>query len=427
LSIDTGALKHLTYHWNRLHAKPLLSQHSEALAALASHWRDWLRPIEDWQSAATANERLGSLVRHLLCRYEVPQFMDRAWLAGRTALAFTWQSWFKLIGSGQNLRTAEDLPFPLSKKRAHQFLQAPPDMDIPEALRFAQVRDLGGDEALARSLLSTRLGTCFEDNDFWESVMRWFIAHPDLDANHHGPIIDYVHNQRFVPVERVEWRRGEEREVAALPAQPHLAMKGRTPASLLRAMERWHRQLIVSQQPLAIWRPSGLPAFTLDAAARLFSVTELLTSTDLEQEGQALEHCVASYVPVCLSGEFSIWSLAVDTRGAVQRLLTLQVHNPQRQIIEARGKHNRQPTFEEWFVLAQWEQAGGPRLPAHAEVPPLQVVNEPNGVEQVEQAAHGPGTLASTPFDSKHNVSECQNTQSQPAPSLAAIGSRPPR
>ena len=66
----------------------------------------------------------------------------------------------------------------MTNRMVHYFLQAPADFDVTAAFRYGQVIGLGGDEQLARSLASTRLGRHFEANLFWESVVRWFIDHP---------------------------------------------------------------------------------------------------------------------------------------------------------------------------------------------------------------------------------------------------------
>ena len=84
---------------------------------------------------------------------------------------------------------------------------------------------------------------------------------------------------------------------------------------------------------------------------------------ELDVEGRTLNHCVATYTPFCLSGQSSIWSVSrTDSFGKVDRLLTLQVHNATKEIIQARGGNNRLPTAEELRILAAWTQAGGPKV-----------------------------------------------------------------
>ena len=60
----------------------------DGLVALAYHHRRWIRPLEKWSSPLphkgypTREEQFSSLVRHLLARYEVPEFMDSVWFEG---------------------------------------------------------------------------------------------------------------------------------------------------------------------------------------------------------------------------------------------------------------------------------------------------------------------------------------------------------
>jgi hypothetical protein len=338
---------------------------ADALLALSAHWRDWVRPLDEWQPPpGDAGTQFSSLARHLLARYDVPRFLDAAWRAGLTAEGVRQQNWFKLLGAGRNLRTADDLPLPLTRRMAHHFLQAPPDFDIPAAFRHAQVLALGGDERLVRSLLGTRLGTDFQANDFWETVIRWLIDHPEVEPVHHGPLIDYLHHQRFVPSVPSGLGRGQPRLV---PPRPNLCMKGRSPDSLLRAVERWHRRLGAVRGTSGSWKPSGLPPLRVvesqEGERKVYAITELISSAELEEEGAAMGHCVATYGALCQSGQGSIWSLTVeDASGRINRLLTVEVRSWGRQIVQARGRFNRAAQPEDLHLLARWARAGGPVL-----------------------------------------------------------------
>ena len=56
-----------------------------------------------------------------------------------------------------------------------------------------------------------------------------------------------------------------------------------------------------------------------------------------------MNHCVASYVSNCRRGSKSVWSMQVDAEGHSARVLTIAVHNPSRNIVEARGRFNAVP------------------------------------------------------------------------------------
>lgn len=340
----------------------------DGLLALARHSRYWLRPLGDW-SPQTHNTRrqFASLARHLFAEWPVPVFMDSVWFMGNGREAVRRQGWFLHVGKGQSVRTA-DLPLPYTKRMAHHFMQAPADLTADAALRWGQVRALGGTERLARALLGTRLAGWSEHEGFWATVIAFLVAHPMLDLAQVGPIIDYVHQQRFVPqnvfvAPGVVERRG--------PAQPNFTMKGRTPASLLRQVEVWHRTLAKVQQPKAEWPPSGIAGFEFvegDARAgtlKVWTLTELLSTRALVAEGRQMKHCVATYTHSCASGACSIWALEAETFEGRVKVLTVEVQNASRLICQARGKCNVLPGEKHRGLLRRWAEQAGLTLAKH--------------------------------------------------------------
>ena len=99
---------------------------------------------------------------------------------------------------------------------------------------------LGGSERLARAVIGTSLRDAHDDEPFWLTVIQFFVDNPMLDPEQVGPIVDWIYNQRFAP--------GPMRIVndiardGGIP-QPNLSMNGRTVESVLRQVERWHREL----------------------------------------------------------------------------------------------------------------------------------------------------------------------------------------
>jgi hypothetical protein len=340
-------------------------RYANALLALAAHHRDWVRPLEDWRVGThNASRQFRSLLGHLIARYEVPTFLEAAWMEGLTAEGIRHQGWYKLVAGGRNIRTATDLPVPLTKRQAHHFLLAPDDFDIPSAFRWAIILDMGGDERLVRSILGTPVGTAFDAEEFWTSVFRFFVAHPLLDPAHHGPIIDYLRHQKFlasVPNPHAD-RPGQ---APLLPPHPHLSMKGRTPDSLLRAIRDWHRSLAQGRASTpATWAASGIPPLAFAEGSgedeQFFEVVELLGSTELVAEGRAMNHCVASYAASCVSGRTSIWSLRKRIEsGRMIRMVTIEVDTRKRTIVQARRRWNKPPNEAEWSILERWADAGG--------------------------------------------------------------------
>jgi len=335
----------------------------EALVMIAVHRDAWQREIESWRARSHNSRRqFASLVRHLFAQYDdMPTFFDSVWFSGRNADATKYRRWYAGVANGQNIRTY-DLPIEYTKKMAHQFMHAPDDVTIPQAIRWGQVIALGGDESLARAILGTRLGDNFDHDDFWVTVVRWLIANPMLDRAQVGPIIDYLRDQRFVV--RREMVGGNEVHV---PPQPTLQMKGRSPIVLLQQVQAWHRELTrQSDQRIVNWNRSGFGDWKFEEGSleghnyNVWTIRELTSSKELSIEGRHMKHCVATYASSCARGQCSIWTLEVETFTGTEKLLTIEVKNSYRLIFQVRGKCNRLATAKERQVVQRW--ASGQRL-----------------------------------------------------------------
>jgi hypothetical protein len=330
--------------------------------ALAHYSRKWIRPLAEWQPhSRNSLLQFRSLARYLLARYDVPGFMDAAWFERDSSMARTYQEWFLHIGSGRNIRRADGLPLDMTERGAHFFLQAPPTVSIPGAMRWGQVRAMGGSEALANAVVATRIGERFTDEEFWVTVLHFFVNNPVLDTRHVRPIVDYVHHVRFGPVDGV------------LEVDGSFSMKGRTPAALLQRVRESHAALARQTRRGSLDFPaSGIDPLlwmepdVCEEAAQLWRVEEIRSVRDLYEEGRAMKHCVASYASDCASGRSSIWSMRVvaGPEARPQRVMTIEVNPKTRRVTEARGKCNQVPgrsgkcgrLNEGLTVLRRWAQ-----------------------------------------------------------------------
>jgi hypothetical protein len=336
-----------------------------ALAAIATHGHAWLRPLDEWKNVSNNPRRqFWSLVRHLLARYPVPEFFDSAWFRrSRT------QNWFLHAGQGRSIRTAERLFFPMTKREAHEFMLAPDDYTIEHALRWAQMRAFNGNRRMVDALCGTRLGSQFVHNDFWVSVIRFFVRNPFLDTVHYGPIIDYIHSQKFERQE-VFVRPGVVEQQP--PPHPGFTMHGRTPESLLRQVNAWHGQLGREQRfGPAQWKSSGIDGLSLiegherSRNMRRWTIVELLNRDALIDEGRAMRHCIATYARSCASGRSSVWSMQHENAEGRERVLTIEVRPSSRMVMEARGRFNAAPTPQAMRILRHWTERAGLSLPAY--------------------------------------------------------------
>lgn len=331
----------------------------DALIKLNDRRGQWVRKLEDWKSPShNARRQFSSLVRHLTARFPVPEFMDAAWLR-QEQNSRKLREWYLHIASGKNIRTA-NTPIPLSKMMAHHFLQAPDTSSIEGAFYWGQVHALGGDANLTNALLGTRIGTSFSDNEFWVTVIKFFIANPMLDRRHVGPIIDYLHAQKFQTREIID-QSG--RATIEPPPQPNLQMRGRSADTLLAQVERWHHALGRSKGAENLFfKSSGFKELSIKTGSKdapsIWSFRELHSGNDLIAEGKAMRHCVASYARSCVAGTCSIWAMELDRRMGVEKIQTIEV-SKQGTIVQCRGKQNRLPTAGELDIVRRWAEAVG--------------------------------------------------------------------
>lgn len=369
-------LLHLSVRSDLISGQPVIRQLGwqigntfvDGLVALARYARNWIRPVADWKPQThNVRRQFAALARHLFAEWPVPAFMDSVWFQGNSREAVRQQAWFLHMGKGQNIRTA-DLPLPYTKRMAHQFMQAPSDLTVEAALRWGQIHGLGGNERLALAIIATRLGSDFAHDDFWTTVVQFFIAHPLLDLAHVGPIVDYIHQQRFVSHDVFVAPGRIERQ---LPAQPNFTMKGRTPAALLRQVEAWHGALAKSPNVKLEWPPSGIRNFEFVEGTepgrnlRIWRITELLSAKALMDEGRRMRHCVGSYGHSCAKGACSIWTMEVETFEGRSKTLTIEVRNSARLICQARGKRNLLPDDKLRAILRRWAEQAGLSLARH--------------------------------------------------------------
>ena len=315
------------------------------IAQLAIKFKYFLRAVEDWsRPGRNMHKQFSSLVRHCVAGYDVPAFMDQAWCE---ADAHDARYWFIDIGTGHNIRHSRGLPVTLTKRMAHQFLQAPSHLRIEEALRWAQITGGAGDERLAQAIIETRIGrNGFTHEDYWSIVIGFFLNHPFGEQRKRAEVVDFLANR--------------------LEAGEAVNVTGRTTASLIRLSDAWHHDInrmtgkVVDRQ----WNRSDLMDaryVTGKSQERItWKVTELLSLQALVDEGRALQHCVSSYGMACSRRVTAIFQItAEDAMGNVERSGTIEVQLGTSRIVQAKAKRNTQLSQKARAVMEKWAYREG--------------------------------------------------------------------
>lgn len=252
-------LLHVGKYANLLHSKQALRMLGQSrrnfiisgLSQLALHHKDWIRPVEEWFPVS----------RYLLARYPVPPCLDAAWFEPNDEERHTQQGWFKHIAGGQNIRTAGCLPFTLTKRAAHKFMTTKWHNPPLIALRSAQVETLSDSNLPSWSIATNEFMWGRENADFWTSIVHFFLNNPMLERSYIGPIIDYIHHQKFV-ARRIPQPDGT--EIKAPPAHPNFCIKSRSINKLIREVDEWHASLTGEEnEAVKEWEPSGIGNFEL--------------------------------------------------------------------------------------------------------------------------------------------------------------------
>ncbi|MEM6272396.1 MAG: PcfJ domain-containing protein [Bacteroidota bacterium] len=332
------------------------------LLRLADLRKEWCAAPTRWKrKTATAHGQFKSLVKLLIDQYPVPTFLHDAWTQA-DGLAL---DWYLHLARGGSVRRLPHLPIKPSKKTAHLFRQIPAHLEPEEGLMWAQVRSLGGDKVLFEAIMSSFLGNSFIKDEFWLEAIQWLVRQPERKQSMVAPVLDYLRHRHQET--HVQYR-----------------LKGRTWASVVRGMHHWHGELRAARIGHAHfgWRAFGIQLYiSLGKGARknnapligqpieaylsdrgaladfpdsMITITQVLSNRELSEEGAALRHCVYSYRQHCTSGVISIWSMRTWGGAEEERILTIEIDNHSRQIVQIRGIHNRLARREEMGILRAW-------------------------------------------------------------------------
>lgn len=321
------------------------------LHALSYFRAAWIRPVGCWRPMGdSASAKFASLARHLLARARVPGFLVPVWFEGHGGEARRHQRWFKHLGRGHSIRGVA-LPVRYTRRMARHFLEAPDHLSVTEAVRWGQVRGLGGGRSLAEAVARSRLGNAFEHEEYWAGVIRFLACTPEIEAGAVNAVIEYLDFHKRLPGAHSSSAR-RRRMARKLVQQAH-AWRGEAPAvETVRVVRRLQ------------WLPSGVPGLVHHEQqgneARVWKIRELVGSAELAVEGATMRHCVGSYAWRCASRQTSIWSLTcTDAESAERRELTVEVCPESRRIVQALGKRNAEPSEGARRVLKVWAERVG--------------------------------------------------------------------
>lgn len=321
----------------------------------------FIRPLDTWEPRGKGKNALfRSLCDHVFALFPVPPLLWNAFFDNNVRelkyMVLHVAGGGSLPAYCKTTRTW-GMRVPLTRKMCHDLLTTPAEYGLTDAIRLVQVRAAGGGRRLFEAWRHTRFATALQDQTreaFWYTVIEWFARQPMLDMNVVGPLCDYISHR---------WAE-----------DATFSMKGRGALPLLQGMREWHGALHVTRgddKLPASFQPCGLQEALYDDYFRhedgrkideAWFITEILTARELRDEGTRMGHCVWSYGNHIVSGHTSIWSVVMeDGKGPTGRwhMVTVEVSNNSKRIVQARGRFNRSITSRELQVLTRWANANG--------------------------------------------------------------------
>lgn len=344
-----------------------------AVIRLGAYAGLWVRQPEDWwpDPAHDARRQWSHLLRHLLARYPVPEFLDSAWLVnGRMMKHFERDCW-AAIARGRSLREVDDFPESISGRVVHMALTAGEGTSFATAVWHTQLRLLGAAPGLHHAVMNSRVPEELESHRLWLRLAAKFAAADEDMAVHFAVVADAVgaaeaHQGRqqvdqLMRLPLAELIRHSVKFVAALlQANGHLLTEEQ--ASQAAAKSRLTRQAMTRWQPM-LGGESFESGNGRSGGRVTWRVDELCSVEALQAEGKAMRHCVAGYVRRCKQGSSAIFSLRHLKTGAedglvqAQSLATIEVHPNTRRIVQIRAYANRPVNNTLMRIVREWALA----------------------------------------------------------------------
>lgn len=316
----------------------------KGLLAVSQYGKSWIRDPETWlpvQENLRAEFR--SLLEHLFWYTPVPKFLDDIWFAVPSARTMQLQKIYLHLAGGNSIRGAA-LPIPLSKSMARAFPHAPDHYSFEQALRWSQLQVLSADDQFRRGVMQSCLGNSFDHEPLASRMIEFFARGVDMESRTLAVVFDHI------------FQEGNSRRLAPLGEHPQKFSKRYT-----KEIQELRQLDSEKQRPShCSWEPQPFGGFRCeetkrhDWSSKHWTIEELTTSQQLQEEGDALHHCVASYALYCQCGLSSIWSLRSHGLYTDHRELTIEVRPRTKSIVTALGRCNTSPKPEARKIMEQW-------------------------------------------------------------------------
>ncbi|MFN5785765.1 MAG: PcfJ domain-containing protein, partial [Flavobacteriia bacterium] len=173
-------------------------------------------------------------------------------------------------------------------------------------------------------------------SEFWIKTMA--ILHKNgLQNQHVTEVMDYIGHKVFV--ERVQ-----------------VDIKHKKISNLLIDVQAWHREINQASEKRKLNRrlpDAGIEDQRIELLGSEYEITQIRKMLDLYEEGREMHHCVYTYAGRCMNRSSYIFSLRlVEDEEFRTPLITIELRG--NQVVQAKGKYNRQPNDLEKNIIKLW-------------------------------------------------------------------------
>lgn len=333
---------------------------ASALFELNTHrtYRSWKRPRSKRDEVI-----FESLFRHLFVRFSFPKFMSQE--------VFNYVSWWSDVSNehlqviyqvarGAGIHHTPGLEFKMNGKMNYFFYQAPAHFDIPKAVWWAKIKSMKVQNSIALQLVDNlqvewnyRWKTKWQD---WHNDLIFFInQQKNIAQRDLKKVVQFAIHQKNGGL---EIQIPQFSEAIHIPSMyPDFIFKGRSVASVLRYVDNWNNYLKMIRETgiCGSFKVSKVTPFRKVHNKSILLIRQITTLKGLHKEGHHMKHCVASYAENCIQGTSSIWSLRQQLpNGKMKLMLTIEVEETSRKILQVYGKSNRDPKDHEWALVKKW-------------------------------------------------------------------------
>jgi hypothetical protein len=344
-----------------------------ALVRMAAYHAKWIRSPDSWlpEASATPRQQLNSLALHLFAKWKMPDWFGSAWLV-KGDLFYLERDWYCHVAAGGSLRSVTGMPPSITSRALHLAYGAPDRLTVREALRWGQVKALGGSDDFLVEVLNSRIVRDLSNDAVWSRLMGKVIGTKSAKPGDFSLIADTL----LEVIRNEDCGRAE--ALMGLPLSELLAFSRKfwkavasTGSQLLpeveALIERTERQSVRAElSHLLSDRWTKMPC-TCDFRVSYqgengffhWRMEELRSQAQLIAEGRLMRHCVGMYRRKCQGERSSIFALRRhrEEKGTAPRkdsLLTIEVDRQSRRIVQVRGRYNRRPFIEEWDMVRKW-------------------------------------------------------------------------